>query len=49
MVTRDYFQEPPLGRMSNTKPGDHDTLNAQLLIYSKLLCVRTRMNRNDWK
>jgi hypothetical protein len=23
----DYFQNPPLGGKSNTKPGDHDTLN----------------------
>ena len=24
----DYFQKPPLGGRSNTKPGDHGTLNA---------------------
>ena len=23
----DYFQKPSLGGRSNTKPGDHDTLN----------------------
>jgi hypothetical protein len=25
----DYLQNPPLGGRPNTKPGDHDTLNAR--------------------
>ena len=45
----DYFQKPPLGSRSNTKPGDHGTPNAHnrryILISS---CVRIRMNRNPF-
>ena len=50
MLTWTIFKKSSLGGRPNIKPGDHGApIVSQLLVYSKLSCVRTRMNRNSLK
>ena len=46
----DYFQIPPLGGRSSTKPGDHGTSNTHNRWFQFISsCVRTHVNRNSLK